>query len=318
LRYYLCSLALLLSGCAYIGEPLPPSLKIPEKVADLKAFERGSHLVISFNLPSQATDGVPIRQFEDVDLRIGPALDSGRRIDAGVDEPAPVHLELPAREWAGQDVVIGVRAAARKGRYGEWSNVVRLRVVAPLGAPADLKAEPAPQGVRLSWRPAEPVPGLAWRVYRRAPGQKEPVLLGRAEQPQFIDISTQYGQLYEYEVQSVLKAGDAEAESDMSRPSAVTPTDTFPPAVPSSLAATAGVQNVQLSWTPNTDPDLKGYYVYRAAEGQDFQRAGDLTPTPAYTDRAVESGKRYRYAVSAVDQAGNESARSAPIEVTAQ
>ena len=34
--------------------------------------------------------------------------------------------------------------------------------------------------------------------------------------------------------------------------------------------------------------------------------------------RAVEAGKRYRYAVSAVDQSGNESARSAPVEVMAQ
>ena len=40
-----------------------------------------------------------------------------------------------------------------------------------------------------------------------------------------------------------------------------------------------------------------------------FPEVGDLVETPAYSDHAVESGKRYRYAVSAVDQLGNESAR---------
>jgi fibronectin type 3 domain-containing protein len=36
---------------------------------------------------------------------------------------------------------------------------------------------------------------------------------------------------------------------------------------------------------------------------------------PAYSDHGVEHGKTYRYEVSAIDQKGNESARSAAVEV---
>jgi fibronectin type 3 domain-containing protein len=43
-----------------------------------------------------------------------------------------------------------------------------------------------------------------------------------------------------------------------------------------------------------------------------------LIDAPAYGDRQVEAGKRYRYTVSSVDQAGNESARSEAVEATAQ
>ena len=38
---------------------------------------------------------------------------------------------------------------------------------------------------------------------------------------------------------------------------------------------------------------------------------------PAYSDAKIESGKRYRYAVAAVDQAGNVSERCAPMEAAA-
>jgi fibronectin type 3 domain-containing protein len=57
--------------------------------------------------------------------------------------------------------------------------------------------------------------------------------------------------------------------------------------------------------------------VYRSADGQPPARLGELVTTPAYSDRVVQSGKRYRYEVTAVDQKGNESARSAPVEATA-
>jgi fibronectin type 3 domain-containing protein len=42
-----------------------------------------------------------------------------------------------------------------------------------------------------------------------------------------------------------------------------------------------------------------------------------LLEAPAASDRGIETGRRYRYAVTAVDQKGNESARSAAVEVVA-
>ena len=36
------------------------------------------------------------------------------------------------------------------------------------------------------------------------------------------------------------------------------------------------------------------------------------------SDRQIEAGKKYRYAVSAVDQTGNESRRSEPVEAAAE
>ena len=49
-----------------------------------------------------------------------------------------------------------------------------------------------------------------------------------------------------------------------------------------------------------------------------FEKAAEVGRIPTWSDRAVERGKTYRYAVTAFDQAGNESARSAIAEAAVQ
>jgi choice-of-anchor A domain-containing protein len=83
--------------------------------------------------------------------------------------------------------------------------------------------------------------------------------------------------------------------------------DTTPPAVPQNPAAKVqNRQDVVFTWSPVTDSDLAGYIVYR-----DGVR---ITPSPitatTLTDPGVAEGD-HQYSVSAIDNAGNESARSA-------
>jgi fibronectin type 3 domain-containing protein len=90
------------------------------------------------------------------------------------------------------------------------------------------------------------------------------------------------------------------------------------------VATAAGVAtepSIDLSWQPVTDADLAGYLVYRrqgdAANGT-WQRISPLQPFigPVFHDAHVQPGHTYRYAVSAIDQLGHESARSAETEET--
>ena len=52
-------------------------------------------------------------------------------------------------------------------------------------------------------------------------------------------------------------------------------------------------------------------------ESGDFARIAEFVDSPAFSDRQVEAGKKYRYAVAALDITGNESSRSSIVEVTA-
>ncbi len=308
-----------LTGCGYIGDPLPPSLQIPRAVQDLTAVERGETVFIEFTTPPETTDSVPLRRIGEIDLRAGPDAPDwearATRIDASAPEPGRVRVELSAREWAGRDVVLRVRVASSRGRFGEWSNAVRMKIVPPLEIPQDVTGAAAPGGVRLIWKAP---PGPVYRIYRRAAAEKEPVLIGTAEGVEFIDTAARYDTPYEYRVEAFMKIGDAEALSERSAPVSVTPDDHFAPAVPSGLTVTAGAGVIQITWDPNPEADLRGYYLYRSASGGEFERTGDLLPTPYYADRAVKSGTQYRYCITAVDQKGNESARTRPGEATAQ
>jgi len=91
--------------------------------------------------------------------------------------------------------------------------------------------------------------------------------------------------------------------------------DVFPPAVPTGLQAVfsgPGQQAfIDLIWAPVSDTDLEGYNVYRREEGGAAVKVNvELVKTPAFRDTQVMAGKTYFYSVSAVDQRGNESARS--------
>src|SRR5262249_40891008 len=97
----------------------------------------------------------------------------------------------------------------------------------------------------------------------------------------------------------------------------VTPIDKFAPAVPKGLNAIIATEGVELVWDRNTESDLAGYRLYRALGDGKFEKIADVSDTPSYSDRKLESGKRYRYAVSSVDRLNNESAQSQPVEITA-
>jgi hypothetical protein len=147
-----------------------------------------------------------------------------------------------------------------------------------------------------------------------------------------IDHTAQMGETYQYTAQRVRSASlgghTLELRSAVSPPVTVAMRDTFPPHVPSGLeavpgGATAADRSIDLSWAPDTDADLAGYFVYR----QEVDPKGIVTGTvtrlnttpvvgPAYRDQTALPGRRYAYRVTAVDTAGNESAPSADVQET--
>jgi fibronectin type 3 domain-containing protein len=69
---------------------------------------------------------------------------------------------------------------------------------------------------------------------------------------------------------------------------------------------------VALSWEPAREADLAGYRVWRREAGQaQWTMVMELPPAESsFTDTTVEKNKRYVYAITAFDRAGNESEKS--------
>lgn len=112
-----------------------------------------------------------------------------------------------------------------------------------------------------------------------------------------------------------------ELAGPMSSVVVVDTTDIFAPAVPRGLGIvfTAATHTMDLSWMPDTEPDLAGYRVDRSEDDGPWQQISPADPVtvPAYSDSTARPGHRYRYAVRAVDTHGNRSKRSAPAEAFA-
>jgi hypothetical protein len=322
-RLWLLSPILLWCGCGYVGEPLPPLLNIPQSVTDLAAMQRGSKIIVHFTLPKLTTEGRVVKQPLTWDLRIGEpgtgdfhaetwAARAQSPGDARVENRL-VSYEIPIAPWTGKDIVLGVRVAGPNQRQSDWSRFVTLTVVQPPAVPRDLQTENIAEGVRLTWKGAGP----AYRVYRRTEADAGFTLAGSTEAAEYLDRATEYGKPVSYLVQAIVKTGAGEVESDLSAPETITPVDKFPPAVPAGLTVVPTAMSIELAWDRDIEPDLAGYRIYRAVAGGEFEKIGESAEAPSFSDKQVESGKQYSYAVSAFDKAGNESKRSMVIEVAA-
>lgn len=307
-----------LAGCGYMGQPLPPALKRPVRVTDLAAVQRGSNVIVQFTIPKATTEDIPLKGDVDIELRVGPPdkpfhLDvwqhNADRVPVAAKEDdgrprAAASIPVPARKWYGKTVDIAVNIRGPSGNTAGWSNFVILPVIPALAMPEDLQATDAPNGVHLEWRAKAP----EFRIFRKLVGEPDWKQIGTSTMPSYTD-TIEYGKTYQYRVQAVQKVDDTYAESEISDVHTIKPEDRFPPAVPAGLSAIPGSRSIELVWERNTEKDFGTYRVYRDGT----KVAEDLT-APAYSDRDAKPGVKYSYRVSAVDTAGNESAKTAPVE----
>jgi len=241
----------------------------------------------------------------------------------------------------------------RKGRTAGLSNGSQILAGEAPTAVNGLAAEMRRDGVLLQWMPApQAAPPVAVRLVRKLVSTPAPAPAKSAEGPlaprpeplertllvepgpsidQALDSSVQFGETYEYRAQRVARVAvngeTLELAGAFSSPVRIAAVNVFPPAVPRGLAAvaTAGEAGagpaIDLNWQPDTEADLAGYIVYRREADEtesSWQRISPAQPVtqPDFRDANVQPGHSYMYAVSAVDQQGHESARSASTEET--
>jgi len=289
---------------------MPPTLDIPVTVTDFRAWESGDNIEFEFTLPAKTTENLDLKSVRSIELRIGENEADSKRVMLPIAKPGPVTGQVPAQTWIGKTVILAVRATGPKGKASEWSNPVSLVVIQPLATPSKPKLQSVQRGVELTWTGTGP----RYRIFR-AEGDGQPQQLADSEGARYVDETTVFGTRYRYLVQAIAAENQWSLVSEAAE---ITPIDTFPPAVPEGLSAVSLPQYIELSWTRNTEPDFRGYNIFRSVDNEPFTIYASLVELPTFSDSKIQAGKKYRYTVSAVDLTGNESARSAPAEATAQ
>ena len=335
--------AAILTACASIGPPQPPSLELPKPPADLRAVRKGDRVTLTWTIPSTTTDRQTVRSVGATRICRGlePKL---TQCGTPVGEAAATLPNKSAKQKSSgsyTDVLAGtmesgdpasfatyaVEALNADGRGAGLSNQVRVAMARTLAPPRDFAARVTGRGVVLSWTGEVPTASAVhyvYRVYRRPEGSQEQTLVGDVPAGEatlsLTDSNFEWQKTYEYRAEAVTVIAekdkpDVQVEGEDTAPVKVFTDDVFPPAVPAGLQAVfsgPGQQAfIDLIWAPVSDVDLDGYNVYRREEGGATVKVNtELVKSPAYRDASVVAGKRYLYSVSAVDVRGNESARS--------
>lgn len=93
-----------------------------------------------------------------------------------------------------------------------------------------------------------------------------------------------------------------------------TGSDVTPPAVPTGLAITVGAGSLTPHWNVVGDADVSDYRVYRSLDNVTYNMVQVIAhPAHTWTDTGRTPGTTYWYKVTARDDQGNESARSAGV-----
>jgi hypothetical protein len=211
----------------------------------------------------------------------------------------------------------------------QFSNLVTIVPLAVGFPPAGLTATAKAEGVTLTWTaPTQAVGNLGapivtgYNVYRTAPGTA-PGELDAAINTAPVTVTTYtdtpgYGE-HEYRVAAVAATGPPLVQSDLSAPAKVAFRDLVPPPAPATVTPLVEPNAVRLLWDAVEAPDLAGYRVYRmegTGHGNDIREVGtinlvrDPIKETSWVNTPVSLGLAFRYGVTAVDQAGNESAKT--------
>ncbi|MDN3026490.1 PA14 domain-containing protein [Streptomyces sp. S.PB5] len=192
------------------------------------------------------------------------------------------------------------------------ATVDKVKPLTPTGTSATY--DQATGKAKLTWSKNKEMDLAGYRVFRRLKGAS----FGSA--PITTTTSTSYTDAtlpvtgestYFYEVRAYDKAGN---ESAGTADQAVTTADLTAPAAPTGLDTSLSFSGIHIEWTEVAG--AASYRVYRAPKGSSaYVRIGDAT-TASYLDTSAVEESSYHYQVTALDAAGNESARSATLTAT--
>jgi hypothetical protein len=338
-----------LLGCGRRGAPVPPRPAAPAAAGTLRADLLDSTILLTWNRPTQNEDGSPLTDLLEFRLfrTVGPTAprETGGRsafsLLATVRADQPENAVVQGDRYAFRDDG-GSAGFTPDHRYSYRLQAVNRRGVAggqSAEVSVDFSLAPPPPGglvpvagdrvVSLTWRPpAGAVPPGApsprgYNIYRGLqPGDygSQPINAGPVVEMQFRDAAVENETTYYYVVRSVGGERPPWRESTNSDEVSATPIDLTPPAPPRGLTAVPAPGVMSLSWSANTEPDLRGYLVYRREPPALIPvRLTDIpVQNTTFTDRTVRSGATYVYTITAVDRSRrrNESAPSAEVSVT--
>jgi fibronectin type 3 domain-containing protein len=290
-------LVLLITGCGKVGAPLPPFIRVPEPVTDLKVRQDGNDLILTWTNPATYIDGSEVTDLGQIQIRTNDVI--LMKVDATAAGQIQT-LVMPVGAVPGVSRSFAVTAETTRGKLSQVSNTVSISPVAVPGKVVGLHAVVDQRRITLVWEKPQDHPELAdaYRVSRIEPPETQIV-----PETHYEDLRYRAGQMYIYQVTAMRGMVPGAGPESVS----VVIEDKTPPQIPSGLDIVVSETGAFITWSANAETDLAGYRVLRNGTSvSDRPIATNSFFDPDYRAGVV-------YAVSAVDEFGNESAQSSPL-----
>jgi len=355
-------------ACGKKGGIDPPLVLVPQKVENLKAVQRGRHILLGWSNPESYIDGRPLSGVSAVEIWVLGAGPSGKPDQkpptaeefeaksrllavveqtelpsrtvqeaktkpnkkagaAGPKKKAPLAkeqlYEYPLADEDLKEPKLTFAVRVREEKKSHFSDFSGFAAISPQPLPlppTNIRTQVFEDRVEIRWDAPQanfdqsgPVRLKGFNVYRIDAGDKlQRLNSSLVREEKYSDTTILFGPSYRYFVRAAATDAAPLLESDNSDPVDVTPKDVFPPAAPLNPAAAKGPNFITLIWDAGREKDLAGYKVWRREAGQDAFLC--LTAQPiaenTFSDSSVEKNKRYEYAITALDNSGNESPKS--------
>jgi hypothetical protein len=293
-------------------------------------------------LPANGVQGIVCRELEGqacvavagLSAKVTPLL-HGSRKTAGPGEWLTLHDALPPELTHGRDRLLAYRveffnATGRSAGRSEAAYTVAGSAPAQVQG---LRVEGSRLGVALRWQPQPGEasvllhrealsPQLAEKRQSKAEAMAADewldthAIAGGFEGDETLDATAQPDTTYRYTAVRQrgvsLDGHKVQLRSAPSAPVTFTLRTVYPPPAPTGISAagfaTASGYAIDLIWQPVGDAGLAGYNVYRIdAAGTRMKLTAIPIKQPAFHDAGAVAKTAYRYAVTAIDERGNES-----------
>lgn len=347
------ALSIAVAACGKRRPPLPPVERVQQRTESLSGAQQGNQVILSWPAPRRNAPDSSVQSIRRIDVyRL--AEKPGTPIALTEEEFAArstligsVTFEqiqnagenltyTDTLELAGQPTRLryALRYVNASGQRASFSNFLSIEPAARIAQPPVLQnATVTEDAINLTWQApsanidgSTPVNLLGFNVYRLDETQTEPAQTPINSQlvsgTQYSDKNFKFGNNYRYIVRSVsLGTEGAQVESLNSNSAAVEPRDTFAPSAPTSPSVAAAPGRLSIFFAANPESDIAGYNIYRSTDpnlqkGSWTKLNQTLLTRTTFQDERVESGRKYYYYITAVDQAGNVSPPSEVVSET--
>jgi hypothetical protein len=335
--------------CGKKGDILPPLVRFPHTAADVRVAQKADQIILTWLNPTAYEDGstlsviekieiwvlekeadeevgiaeIPIEEFEKTAMLHEIITDDQIQESAAREEALQGRMVYPYKlsgeDYLSKKYTFGIRVRDKK-RYSRFSALVSLEPIVLPVPPTQVAAVAFSDRIEISWNPplentdqSSPANVKGYNIYRALDeGELQRLNARLIEREKYRDRNFGFGQAYRYIVRASATDTSPYLESEDSEEATVLAEDTFAPETPKGLISVAGQDFLSISWDANEEKDLEGYRVWRRDEGAKkfLLLTSDPIKENAYYDRAVEKGKTYAYAVTALDMSGNESEKS--------